>query len=115
MCVINSIRTGSWEGTIRLWKLSPTLKSFSLVGTIPAAGVVNSLQFISPSRSFSWASASATADFDDPPNAQPSNRKEGKSTLLIAGRGQEHRLGRWLKIREGGAVNGAIVFALRTR
>ena len=31
---------------------------------------------------------------------------------MIVGAGQEHRFGRWLTIKEGGAVNGAYVIAL---
>ncbi len=49
--------SGSWEGDIRLWKLDSKLKSFSLVGTMPALGVVNSLQFVSPPKSFFDAAA----------------------------------------------------------
>lgn len=32
--------------------------------------------------------------------------------LVVAGTGQEHRFGRWLTVKEGGAVNGACVVAL---
>lgn len=43
--------SGSWDGNIRLWKLSPTLKSFSPLAQIPALGFINSLQLLHPSRS----------------------------------------------------------------
>ncbi|KAI6126758.1 hypothetical protein F5141DRAFT_355095 [Pisolithus sp. B1] len=39
--------SGSWDGEIRMWKLDPKLKSFSLVGTVEVPGVVNSLQLLS--------------------------------------------------------------------
>ncbi|XP_006455365.1 hypothetical protein AGABI2DRAFT_153378 [Agaricus bisporus var. bisporus H97] len=32
--------------------------------------------------------------------------------LITAGVGQEHRFGRWLSVKEDGAVNGAYVIAL---
>lgn len=32
--------------------------------------------------------------------------------LVIVGSGQEHRFGRWLTVKDGGAVNGAYVIAL---
>jgi len=32
--------------------------------------------------------------------------------LVIVGTGQEHRFGRWLTVKDGGAVNGAYVIAL---
>ncbi|KAG1752077.1 WD40-repeat-containing domain protein [Suillus lakei] len=38
--------SGSWNGDVRLWKLDQKLRSFSLVGSIPAPGVVNSLQLL---------------------------------------------------------------------
>jgi ribosomal RNA-processing protein 9 len=96
-----------------MWKLASTLKSFSLVGTISAPGVVNSLQFVSPRRSFAWASPSVPSSEDA--NSEQTKRVGQHSTvLLVAGLGQEHRLGRWLKVKDGGARNEAVVFALRT-
>lgn len=101
---------GSWDGTIRMWKLAPTLKSFSLIGTIPAPGVVNSLQFVSPQASFSWM---PTPSSEDPESERSRRTRSQQSTvLLVAGLGQEHRLGRWLRVKDGGAQNEAVVFAL---
>ncbi|KAF9444291.1 WD40 repeat-like protein [Macrolepiota fuliginosa MF-IS2] len=104
--------SGSWEGCIRLWKLDNKLKSFSLVGEIPIPGVVNSLQIISPSKSFftpragvsSWLSSSPTSTAALPADAHPA--------LVVVGVGQEHRFGRWLSVKEGGAANGAYVVGL---
>jgi len=88
-----------------MWKLDSKLNSFSLVGKIPAPGVVNSLQLITAPKGFSqtiaWGSQVIEA--------------EGQPLLLVAGLGQEHRLGRWLKVTEGGAVNGAMVAAYSPR
>ncbi|KII91503.1 hypothetical protein PLICRDRAFT_104829 [Plicaturopsis crispa FD-325 SS-3] len=108
----DTIASGSWEGDIRIWKLDAKLKSLTLIGTIPAPGVVNSLQFLSSSSAavfptFSWAP-------DDGADSARA-RAQRTQTLLVAGLGQEHRLGRWLKITDGGAVNGALVVALQQR
>lgn len=43
--------SGSWDGQIRLWKLSSNLKSFAPLLTVPAPGFVNALQLVHPSRS----------------------------------------------------------------
>ncbi|KAJ6624697.1 WD40-repeat-containing domain protein [Mycena sp. CBHHK59/15] len=102
------IASGSWEGDIRIWKLDAKLKSFALVGTVPAPGVVNSLQFLSPPKEFfaeaEWAQ----------PRESTAKRKIDGGALLVAGLGQEHRLGRWLSLKEG-VVNGAIVVAFSPR
>ncbi|KAF8627142.1 hypothetical protein AX17_006359 [Amanita inopinata Kibby_2008] len=102
--------SGSWDGSIRLWKLDAKLKSFSPVGTIAVPGVVNSLQLLVAPKEFCrtarWVSAS-----NDMHALKEVRRSEGKdvpSVLMIAGVGQEHRLGRWIKIgKEGGGRNGA--------
>ncbi|KAF9584760.1 pre-rRNA processing protein [Lunasporangiospora selenospora] len=71
----DTFASGSWDGTVRIWKLGNGLKSFALICTIPVIGVVNALQLYQPTIS--------------------------KKTLLIAGVGQEHKAGRWLRIKEG--------------
>ena len=105
---------GSWDGEIRLWKLDSKLKSFSLVRSLPALGVVNSLQFASPPKAFF---ASATWTFPDG-ETRPTEKhaKAGTSSvLLIAGIGQEMRSGRWIYKKGEGYVNGSLVFALHPR
>ncbi|KAJ7145984.1 WD40-repeat-containing domain protein [Mycena epipterygia] len=100
------IASGSWDGTIRIWQLDAKLKSFALVGTVPAPGVVNSLQLLAPPAELvtqaGWTQSTA-------------KRKGG--ALLVAGLGQEHRLGRWLSLKGGeeGAVNGAMVVLFSPR
>ncbi|KAG6853404.1 hypothetical protein C0991_004737 [Blastosporella zonata] len=113
------IASGSWEGDIRIWKLDPKLKSFSLVGTIAAPGVVNSLQFLSPPTEFfsrsPWINASTAESDMQEDDLVPRQRKGGvQPILLVAGMGQEHRLGRWLSVKDG-VVNGSIVVALSPR
>ncbi|KAJ7171653.1 WD40-repeat-containing domain protein [Mycena crocata] len=102
------IASGSWEGDIRIWKLDAKLKSFALVGTVPAPGVVNSLQFLAPPKEFF-----AEAEWARAPEST-AKRKVGGGALLVAGLGQEHRLGRWLNLKDG-VVNGALVVAFSPR
>ncbi|CCM05380.1 uncharacterized protein FIBRA_07596 [Fibroporia radiculosa] len=103
--------SGSWDGEIRLWKLDSKLKSFSLAGSVSARGVINSLQFVTPSME--W--------FDTAEWARPSDRVPGKqqskalSVLMIAGIGQETRFGRWVQQKGEGVLNGALVVALHCR
>lgn len=105
------LRLGSWEGDIRLWKLDQKLKLFSLIGTLPAPGVVNCLQILSvPKDSFpstSWA-------YEGDASSRRTSSKVS-TVLLVAGMGQEHRLGRWMKLKGDGVVNGTIVVALHPR
>ncbi|KAJ3864630.1 WD40-repeat-containing domain protein [Lentinula novae-zelandiae] len=91
--------SGSYDGNIRLWKLISSsskksvgqLSSFTLLCTIPCAGVINSLQFITPEEGF-WAGKNwAFSDACTNPDARP--------ILLIASVGQEHRFGRWVSIK----------------
>ncbi|KAF9950039.1 pre-rRNA processing protein [Mortierella alpina] len=76
--------SGSWDGTVRVWQIGKNMKNFSLLSTIPVIGVVNDLQLYQPTLS--------------------------KKTLLVAAVGQEHKLGRWLRIKE--ARNGLKIVAL---
>ncbi|KAF8557490.1 WD40 repeat-like protein [Imleria badia] len=119
--------SGSWDGDIRIWKIDSKLKSFSLVGTVPAPGVVNSLQLLPAPKGFldsaSWASipdsdpVAQTETAKSAPNGKSSTVKiTGIETLLlVAGLGQEHRLGRWLTVKGDGAVNSTAVVAFRPR
>ncbi|KAH9968078.1 WD40 repeat-like protein [Russula dissimulans] len=109
--------SGSWDGHIRLWKVDPKMKSFSAMGSFPAPGVINSLQLISPRKGSldeaSWAWLHARADAGRVASAS-SMRKSGP-ILLVAGVGQEPRLGRWVTVKGDGASNCALVMALHPR
>ncbi|KZV62150.1 WD40 repeat-like protein [Peniophora sp. CONT] len=104
--------SGSWEGDIRIWKLDAKLKSFSLVSTIHAAGVINSLQLISTPKG--WED-SAQWSQRKPPDAQPRKKSAPPTVLVVAGVGQETRLGRWITVKGDGARNQTLVFALHPR
>ncbi|KAG0244878.1 pre-rRNA processing protein [Actinomortierella wolfii] len=76
--------SGSWDGTIRVWQIGKNMKSFGLISKIPVIGFVNDLQLYQPSMS--------------------------KRTLIVAAVGQEHKLGRWQRIKE--ARNGMRVIEI---
>lgn len=117
------ITLGSWDGEIKLWALSPTLKQFSFVCSIPAAGVVNSLQLLAvPNgrlRTDDWQKLGSNVDGmneddDDETTAkarQPKRAKIPADILLVAAVGREPRLGRWLKVKDG-AKNGTLLVHL---
>ncbi|KAJ3985932.1 WD40-repeat-containing domain protein [Lentinula detonsa] len=111
--------SGSYDGTIRLWKLSSSsskknmgqLSAFTLLCTIPCAGVINSLQFVTPEESFwagaNWAFTDAkrvdstrpqTVSVDSDSGSRKRN-SDARPILLIASVGQEHRFGRWFSVK----------------
>ncbi|XP_056381099.1 U3 small nucleolar RNA-interacting protein 2 [Hyla sarda] len=75
--------SGSHDGNVRLWQCAQGFRGLQPLCTIPLVGFVNSLQF------------SSSADF------------------LIAGVGQEHRLGRWWRIKE--AKNGLYIIPFKKK
>ncbi|KAH9927544.1 WD40 repeat-like protein [Amylocystis lapponica] len=114
--------SGSWDGEIRLWKLDANLRSFAIVGAIPALGVVNSLQFVPlPKDALAqaeWASHTPTLSEESPVvGAIPAKSKHLKvdSVLMVAGIGQETRFGRWIEKKGEGVINGALVIVLHPR
>ena len=111
---------GSWDGYIRLWKVEAKMKSFSAIGSFATPGVINSLQFVSPRRGSlddaSWARSEPQADVSHVVGeaGEASSKKPGP-VLLVAGTGQEMRLGRWVTVKGDGARNGALVMAICPR
>lgn len=75
------VATGSHDSKVRLWKCGEGFRSLEPLFEIPLTGFINSLKF------------STSGDF------------------LVAGVGQEHRLGRWWRIKE--AKNGIYVIPLK--
>lgn len=78
--MINCLFIGSCDGYIRVWKLGENYRTLNLHFEIPVPGFINSLAF--------------TND----------------GTRLIACVGQEHRLGRWWRVKE--AKNAVMVIPL---
>lgn len=74
------IASGSCDGFIRVWQVQKNFKELSMKFEVPVGGFVNSLTFTS----------------------------DGSS--LIAAIGQEHRLGRWWRLKEGKNVILVIPF-----
>lgn len=74
------IASGSCDGVIRVWNLQKSFREIKLMFEIPVTGFVNALTF--------------TND----------------CTSLIAGIGQEHRLGRWWRLKEAKNVILVIPF-----
>ena len=75
------VASGSSDGTIKLWRCEKSFRSILLVGEIKVTGFVNSLKF------------SSDCEF------------------LVAGIGQEHRLGRWWSIKQ--AKNSVCIIPLK--
>lgn len=111
-----SLRIGSWDGSIRLWKLDSSLRSFTPLRTLPAPGVVNSLQLLrtppGTAGSFSWVAPNTTTSLNGNNTLEEGKASRKQDILLVVGMGTEPRLGRWMSIKEEGARNGALVFAL---
>ncbi|KAM9276866.1 LOW QUALITY PROTEIN: U3 small nucleolar RNA-interacting protein 2 [Morus bassanus] len=77
------LATGSHSASVKFWKCSEGFRKLEPLWDIPLVGFVNSLKF------------SAAGDF------------------LVAGLGQEHRLGRWWRIKE--AKNSICIIPLKRR
>jgi ribosomal RNA-processing protein 9 len=105
--------SGSWDGSIRVWSIAPTLKSFSLLFTIPAKGFVNSLEIIAPPASqvdfTHWRASRTPADDEDVKQVKAATAREATTLLVVGAVSQEPRLGRWMTLKEG--VRNGVVLA----
>ena len=97
-----------------MWKLDAKLKQFSLVGKVPAPGVVNSLQLLTAPKGFveetTWAKNKLVRTDGGHAEAMGVG-----PILVVAGIGQEPKLGRWMKVKDGGAKNCSLVFLFPPR
>lgn len=82
----NLIFSGSWDGTIRVWRVTPDNKKIQSVGTIGGEGSVRGV-------------VNGIAVFER-------GEKDDAEIVVCAGTGKEMRLGRWLSVsgRDGGYV-----------
>jgi len=87
--------SGSWDGVVRLWKVDSKLRSFEALATVPAVGIVNSVQLVAPSLR------------PEANKVSQKGAKEDKRLLVVASVGKEPRLGRWMRQKE--AKDGAVV------
>nr|XP_006630762.1 PREDICTED: U3 small nucleolar RNA-interacting protein 2 [Lepisosteus oculatus] len=79
----DTVASGSHNSKVQIWKSGEGFRSLQPLFSIPVVGFVNSLKF------------SSSGDF------------------LVAGVGQEHRLGRWWRIKE--AKNGIYIIPLKKK
>ncbi|RKO86217.1 WD40-repeat-containing domain protein, partial [Blyttiomyces helicus] len=108
--------SGSADGHVRLWKVAENLKTFALLTTIEIPGFINSLIFFEAPALPTEAAPSSSEPAADTPAAKPTSRAEvirakarataaaaaaaASNTLYLAvGVGQEHRMGRWWKMK----------------
>ncbi|OAX43760.1 WD40 repeat-like protein [Rhizopogon vinicolor AM-OR11-026] len=105
----DTFASGSWDGDVRLWKLDQKLRSFSLVGSIPACGVVNSLQLLGLPKG-----ALDNASWREKEQRAPT-KSLVRPALLVVGLGQELRLGRWLSLKGEGIMNATTVHIIYPR
>lgn len=84
--------SGSWNGSIKVWKLESDFKSFTLVGDLEGArGVVTSL---------------VVAEEEE---EERKKRTDGQSFKVLATLSKEHRLGRWLKRDARNALYSSVI------
>ena len=135
--------TGSWDGSIRLWALNVAggqVKGFRALFALPAHGVVNSLQIVTPPLNSTVANSEglvsstaiqpqlykrtatgpthrASAEGEEEERGSKLDRvnatPDNAPPVIVAALGQEHRLGRWIK--QPTAKNVALVIPLRLR
>ncbi|KZT59266.1 WD40 repeat-like protein [Calocera cornea HHB12733] len=110
--------SGSWDGRIRLWKISEDVRSFTPLADIAAPGFVNSLQLLSPPLSAvdqaEWAHERAEPTANGHPKANgDASKEQRRAILLVAAMGQEPRMGRWMRIKGPEAQNVTLVAPLR--
>ncbi|KAK6098950.1 pre-rRNA processing protein [Batrachochytrium dendrobatidis] len=118
--------SGSCDGFVRLWMVSENKHNFALLNAIPICGFINSLSFFE--APFSHTSQMGTdkdavlKNSEDKPtsavaarirakeNAKRAAEAVSKSLHIAIGTGQEHRLGRWWRVKE--AKNQIVVIGL---
>ncbi|KAJ1558599.1 pre-rRNA processing protein [Nowakowskiella sp. JEL0078] len=94
--------SGACDGFVKLWKVSDTKRNFNQILAIPINGFINSLSLFEHH---------ILLDNTDIPAIERKKKKSGYLYLAI-GVGQEHRLGRWWRIKE--AKNVAIMASNQT-
>ena len=121
---------------MRLWKIDPSLRSFTRLCSFEVPGIINSLQLISIPKGWdtdkTWTKTEANipaplksqanhvngyaeknVNGTAPKSSTMTRGEEG--VLLAVGVGQEPRIGRWLTKKGDGAVNSVVLFSIRTK
>ncbi|KAH6570267.1 hypothetical protein BASA60_007871 [Batrachochytrium salamandrivorans] len=119
--------SGSCDGYVKLWKISDNKRSFSLLNSIPMCGFVNSIKFFNAplpnimeadadtkllikEDKDNQATSAVAARIKAKANAQKLAESLKKTLHIAVGTGQEHRLGRWWRVKE--AKNQVVVIGL---
>ncbi|KAL7751230.1 pre-rRNA processing protein [Sorochytrium milnesiophthora] len=105
--------SGSWNGVVKAWRLDASMRQFSCVGEITVTGVVNSMQLLDPAL---WptplAAATSTREFTASGEAEEAaldihggviptttTSQPQHHMRLVLGVGQEHKSGRWWRVK----------------
>ena len=95
------VASGSSDGVIKLWKCTEKFRSLVEIASLPISNFMSEIK----TDTNSDATSTWSAGFANGVCFHPSGR------ALLVGIGQEHRLGRWWRIKE--ARNGILVLPLR--
>lgn len=92
------ILSGSWDGQVRVWKVSDDKKKIEAVGVVSSSGIV-----ASPEGSAVRGIVNDISVFE-----RGDRGKDGVCVVVAVGK--EHRMGRWQKQKQG--KNGGVVFEI---
>ncbi|GAA5944153.1 hypothetical protein JCM3775_001082 [Rhodotorula graminis] len=105
--------SGSWDGSIRLWRIDERVRSFSQIATVDAPGFVNSLQLTAPAlrptkeTHVTPVNLVAKGGSKKGGDAAAGDKKQDKALIVVAATSKEPRLGRWMRFKD--AKDGALV------
>ena len=111
------IVSGSWDGQVRVWKVSTDKRSIEAVGVVGRArgeeeGDVN-MEVVQEKEATDLTSpASLAQGYINDIDVFEAGEKGEETLYVVAALGKEHRLGRWKKIR---GKNGAALFKIPRR
>lgn len=107
------ILSGSWDGYVRVWRVSDDKKKLEAVGTISSSGQI----IPTPATNGDVPTSEAQPEVQDHVPVRGvingisvfERGDRGKDGIcVVVGVGKEHRMGRWKKI--AGGKNGAVIF-----
>ncbi|KAH6658362.1 WD40-repeat-containing domain protein [Truncatella angustata] len=113
------ILSGSWDGTIKMWKLSDDKRSILPVGSLCEPNPRSSPEFNGVSEDSDDQKTNGALTGNEPWMIKGvindisifERGERGKDGLcVVVAVGKEHRLGKWKKVK--GAKNGAVVFEI---
>ncbi|ORZ32075.1 WD40-repeat-containing domain protein [Catenaria anguillulae PL171] len=102
--------SGSWSGEIKAWRIDRVAQKIVAVGTLPVVGCVNALTVVEP---VSFPAAFENAEQAEVAKVDRMSQDPEHAIVVYAGVGQEHRDGRWWRVKE--ARNTVYEFVLRPK